>query len=132
MGSADSRLAAISKDGLGLVDGSEKRLMTVLPRSVGTFLISRPDISLNESRVSRIVVISSTDRSRMPSRSFLLNATLNFVNPYYRPRTIQPSQSKPVLPGSGNLHLSHPSSSAFTPVPPIRPVLPRRILTASP
>src|SRR5215831_11699647 len=80
--SADNRLAAISKDVLVRVDGSKKRLITVLPRSVGTFLMSRSDISLNESTVSRMVVISSTDSSRMPSRSFLLNATLTYLTRY--------------------------------------------------
>jgi hypothetical protein len=36
--SADKRLAAISKEVLVRVDGSKKRLMTVRPRSAGTFL----------------------------------------------------------------------------------------------
>ena len=38
--SADKRFAAISKLVRVRVEASKKRLMTVLPRSVGTFLIS--------------------------------------------------------------------------------------------
>ena len=72
--SADKRLAAISNDVRVRVDGSKKRLMIVLPRRVGTFLISRVETSLKESTVSRTVVISSADRSRIPSKSFRLKA----------------------------------------------------------
>jgi hypothetical protein len=39
--SALSLLAAISKEDRVRVEASKKRLMTVLPRSVGTFLIGR-------------------------------------------------------------------------------------------
>src|SRR3569832_2391513 len=39
--SADSRLAAISNEVRVRVDGSRNRLMTVFPRSVGTFLMGR-------------------------------------------------------------------------------------------
>ena len=69
MTSALKRLAASSNDVRVRVLGSKKRLTTVLPRNVGTFLISRPETSLNESAVSRIRVTSSTERSRIPSRS---------------------------------------------------------------
>ncbi len=72
--SADSRLAAISNEVRVRVEGSKKKLITVLPRSVGTFLFERVEISLNDSAVSRIVVISSTDSSRMPRRSLRLYA----------------------------------------------------------
>ena len=41
MASADRRFAAISNDVRVRVVGSRNRLMTVLPRSVGTFLMSR-------------------------------------------------------------------------------------------
>jgi hypothetical protein len=41
MVSAESRLAAISKEVRVRVEARKKRLMTVLPRRVGTFLISR-------------------------------------------------------------------------------------------
>src|SRR5687767_15046906 len=69
--SADSRLAASSKDVRVRVDDSKKRLMTVLPRKVGTFLISRFEISRKFSAVSRIPVISAADRFRIPRRSLL-------------------------------------------------------------
>jgi len=72
--SADSRFAAISNDVRVRVEDSKKKLMTVLPRSVGTFLIERVEISLKESAASRIVLISSTESSLIPRRSFLLNA----------------------------------------------------------
>ena len=52
--SALIRLAAISKDNLVRVDGSKKRLTTVLPRRVGTFFIDRDDISLKDSANCRI------------------------------------------------------------------------------
>jgi len=45
MTSADSRFPAISNDVRVRVDASKKRLMTVLPRSVGTFLIGRVETS---------------------------------------------------------------------------------------
>ncbi len=61
--SAESRLAAISKLVRVRVDGSRNKLITVLPRRVGTFLIGRSEISTNVSARSRICVISSADRS---------------------------------------------------------------------
>ena len=42
--------------------------MTVFPRSVGTFLMSRSEISLKEAAVSRMVVISSAATPSSPSR----------------------------------------------------------------
>ena len=66
---AERRLAAISKEVRVRVEGSKKRLMTVRPRSVGTFLISRREMSRKDSAVSRMCVISAADSSRMPSRS---------------------------------------------------------------
>lgn len=47
-------LAAISKESLVLVEGSKKKLIMVLPRSVGTFLIERVEISLNDWAVFKI------------------------------------------------------------------------------
>lgn len=49
--SALIRLAAISKESLVRVDGSRKRLTTVLPRRVGTFFMGRFEISRNERAV---------------------------------------------------------------------------------
>src|SRR5215471_20435332 len=43
--SADSRLPAISKDVRVRVEASKKRLMTVFPRRVGTFLMGRVETS---------------------------------------------------------------------------------------
>ena len=74
--SAESRLAAISNDVRVRVEDSKKKLMTVLPRSVGTFFIARLETSLKESAVSRMVLISSTDSSLIPSRSFRLYVNL--------------------------------------------------------
>ena len=74
--SAERRFAAISKDVRVRVEDSKKKLMMVLPRSVGTFLIERREISLKESAESRIVLISSTESSLIPRRSFLVNAKL--------------------------------------------------------
>src|SRR5213079_1136038 len=72
--SAESRLAAISNEVRVRVEASKKRLMTVLPRRVGTFLIVRAETSLNDSAVSRIMFISSIESSLIPRRSFLVNA----------------------------------------------------------
>src|SRR5262245_33128738 len=66
--SAESRLAAISKDVRVRVDDSKKRLMTVRPRSAGTFLISRLETSRKVSAVSSRCVISPASRSRIPNR----------------------------------------------------------------
>src|SRR5215211_579094 len=74
--SAESRLAAISNDVRVRVEDSKKKLMTVFPRRAGTFLMERVDTSLKDSAVSRMTLISSTDSSLMPKRSFLLNANL--------------------------------------------------------
>jgi len=74
--SADSRFAAISNEVRVRVEDSKKKLMIVLPRSVGTFLIERREISLKEPAESRMVSISSTESSRMPKRSFLVNANV--------------------------------------------------------
>lgn len=74
--SAESRLAAISNDVRVRVEDSKKKLMTVFPRSVGTFFIARLETSLKESAVSRMVLISSTDSSLIPSRSFRLYVNL--------------------------------------------------------
>src|SRR5690606_24320316 len=68
----DKRLAASSKLVRVRVEFSKKRLITVLPRSVGTFLTSRFEISRKFSAVSSIPLISSAERSRMPKRSRLL------------------------------------------------------------
>ncbi len=43
-----------------------------MPRSVGTFLISRVETSMKDSAVSRTRLISSTEKSWMPRMSFLI------------------------------------------------------------
>jgi len=72
--SADSRCAAISNETRVRVEGSKKRLTTVLPRSVGTFLTGRSATSANDSAVFRMSSISATDSSPMPSRSLRVQA----------------------------------------------------------
>src|SRR5262245_21201070 len=47
--------------------------MTVFPRSVGTFLMSRSEISLKEVAVSRIAPISSAGTPSSPSRCRCVN-----------------------------------------------------------
>src|SRR5215475_13028571 len=54
MASALRRLAAISNDVRVRVEASKNRLMTDLPRNVGTFLIGRVEISRKDSAVSKI------------------------------------------------------------------------------
>src|SRR5687767_6891029 len=54
MTSAERRLAAISKVVRVRVEGSKKRLKTLLPRKSGTFFTSRSVTPTNDSAVSRI------------------------------------------------------------------------------
>ena len=61
--SADSRLAAASNEILVRVESSKKRLTTVRPRSVGSFLIGRSAIRASSSAVSRMSRASSRLRS---------------------------------------------------------------------
>jgi hypothetical protein len=75
--SADRRLAAISNDVRVRVAGSRNRLITVLPRSVGTFLIGRAAISPKRSPRSRMVVRSSAARASIPSRCLCGNALMS-------------------------------------------------------
>src|SRR5215213_6060574 len=68
MTSADSRLAAISNVVRVRVEGSKKRLKTLLPRSSGTFFTSRSVTPANDSAVSRICVRISRGRPSIESR----------------------------------------------------------------
>src|SRR6185436_20119051 len=74
--SADNLFAAISNEVRVRVEGSKKRLITVHPRSAGTFLISRLETSRNDSAVSSRCVICSAESSRIPSRCLILKLTL--------------------------------------------------------
>ncbi len=67
--SAESRFPAISKLVRVRVDDSKNRLISVRPRSVGTFLTSRRPTSCIRSAVSRMRSRSARSRSSMPSRS---------------------------------------------------------------
>jgi hypothetical protein len=69
--SALSRFSAISKEVRVRVLASKKRLTTVLPRSAGTFLTCREEISFIPTAVSRMSEISSADSSAIPTRSFV-------------------------------------------------------------
>src|SRR6267142_5448289 len=66
--SADRRLAAISKVVRVRVEGSKKRLNTLLPRRSGTFFTSRSVTPANDSAVSRIWTRISRGRPSMESR----------------------------------------------------------------
>ena len=66
--SADNRFSAISKEERVRVEGSMKKFTTVLPRSVGTFLMARVDTSAKARAVSRMRVISSAVSPWIPSR----------------------------------------------------------------
>ena len=72
--SALRRFSAISNDVRVRVLGSKNRLMTVRPRSVGTFLIVRWPTSFIASAVSSTSTISSALRSAMPSRCLCRSA----------------------------------------------------------
>src|SRR6185436_16306798 len=66
--SADRRLAAISKVVRVRVEGSKKRLKTLLPRRSGTFFTSRSVTPANDSAVSRICTRISRGSPSMESR----------------------------------------------------------------
>ncbi len=68
MTSAESRLAAASKEMRVRVESSKKRLTTVRPRSVGSFLIGRSATRAISSAVSRISTASSRVRSAAEMR----------------------------------------------------------------
>src|SRR5947199_134042 len=53
--------------------------MTVFPRSAGTFLMSRSEISLKEAAVSRMLVISAAGTPSSPSRCRCVNAMLTLL-----------------------------------------------------
>ena len=59
--SALRRLAAISKEVRVRVEASKNRLTTVRPRSAGTFLMGRSEMSLKDSAVARMWVMSSRE-----------------------------------------------------------------------
>jgi len=67
--SADIRFSANSKEMRVRVEASKKRFTTVIPRSVGTFLMARSEIALRGSATSRIAVICSRESPSRPMRS---------------------------------------------------------------
>ncbi len=66
--SAESRFSAASKEIRVRVESSKKRLQTVRPRSVGSFLIGRSATRAISSAVSRISTASSRVRSAAEMR----------------------------------------------------------------
>src|SRR5687767_9796329 len=72
--SALRRFSAISNEVRVRVLGSKNRLITVRPRSVGTFLMVRWPTSFMASAASSTRTISSALRSAMPSRCFCRKA----------------------------------------------------------
>src|SRR5258705_13623952 len=75
--SADKRLAAISNEVRVRVEGSKKRFITVRPRKVGTFFTCRREISRKVSAVSRILIFSPAESSRMSSKA--ISAQVQFI-----------------------------------------------------
>src|SRR5262245_30737645 len=90
--SAERRFPPISNDVRVRVEASKNKLMIVLPRSVGTFLIGRVETSWKDSAVSRICRISSRLRSSIPSRSFRLSTRLDFLHDVDRVFAVDLSQ----------------------------------------
>src|SRR5690348_9005713 len=74
MTSAESRLAAASKEIRVRVESSKKRLTTVRPRSAGSFLIGRSASERSSAAVSRTSCASSRLRSAALSRCFFIGA----------------------------------------------------------
>src|SRR5205807_4268372 len=79
--SALKREAASSNEVRVGVLGSKKKLTSVLPRSAGTFLISRVPTCLKASAVSRMKLISSAESSRSPSKSLRFQFISFFKQP---------------------------------------------------
>src|SRR3954463_12388236 len=77
MTSADRRLAAISKVVRVRVEGSKKRLNTLLPRRSGTFFTSRSVTPAKDSAASRICVSTSRGSPSMESRCCSSPASFN-------------------------------------------------------
>src|SRR5438445_6191324 len=73
--SAESRCSDSSKLIRVRVEGSTKRLTTVLPRSAGTFLIARSPTALKARAVSSTVRISSGVRDSISSKCFRVQLT---------------------------------------------------------
>src|SRR5881275_2163199 len=79
--SALRRCAASSNEVRVRVLGSTKKFTSVLPRSAGTFLISRVPTCLKASAVSRMKLISSAESSRSPSKSLRFQFISFFKQP---------------------------------------------------
>ena len=69
--SADSRLAAASKEILVRVESSAKRFTIVRPRKVGSFFIGPSVTRANSCAVSRIEIASTFERSFIDSKCFM-------------------------------------------------------------
>jgi len=80
---AESIFAAVSKDVLVRVLGSEKSAVIIFPDSAGAVLMGRDRISFIDSAVSRIRLISESGSSLSPRRSLDFNAMLIFTLRYY-------------------------------------------------
>src|SRR5436190_12523659 len=87
--SALRRNAASSKEVRVRVLGSTKKLTSVLPRSAGTFLISRVPTCLNASVVSRTKLISSAVSSRRPRRSLRVQRVVMSSSFSFQPSAIR-------------------------------------------
>ena len=68
--SAESLLAAASKEILVRVESSANRLTMVRPRRVGSFFIGPSEIRASSAAVSRIKIASPRERSLMLSKCF--------------------------------------------------------------
>ena len=101
--SALSRFSANSKETRVRVDASKKRLTIVLPRSTGTFLIRRSEISLKGSAVSRMVRICSALSPSRPTRS-LPRGAAGSVTPPTRPSVDDLDAEPAVELGHEDLH----------------------------
>src|SRR4051812_2883372 len=77
MTSAERRLAAISKVVRVRVEGSKKRLKTLLPRRSGTFFTSRSVTPAKDSAASRICVRTARGSPSMESRCCSSPASFN-------------------------------------------------------
>src|SRR4029079_19154720 len=89
--SALKRKAASSNEVRVRVLASTKKLINVLPRKAGTFLISRVPTCLNAAAVSRTVTISSALSGSIPTRSLRVQSLPVVLIPVIRDRA-RPNQ----------------------------------------
>ena len=93
MTSADSRLAAASKEIRVRVESSAKRFTIVRPRKVGSFFIGPSLTRANSCAVSRIEIASTFERSFIDSKCFMEVALQSGLHQHHLALSDEPQRS---------------------------------------